>query len=126
MRALPTLQLPDVQRLTMSRKVCPVTVDPDLVPILARIKAAPAVDYRTMPMDEARAIFTAGTEAFNRAPPPVASVTDLELPGDDGPLRARLYRPNLAEDAPVVVYAHGGGWTFGSIDTTTAPCAGSP
>ncbi|CAH1658842.1 alpha/beta hydrolase [Chelatococcus asaccharovorans] len=94
-----------------------MTVDPDLVPILARIKAAPAVDYRTMPMDEARAIFTAGNAAFNRAPPHVAEVTDLEIPGDDGPLRARLYRPSLAEDAPVVVYAHGGGWTFGSVDT---------
>ncbi|MBS7697036.1 MULTISPECIES: alpha/beta hydrolase [unclassified Chelatococcus] len=94
-----------------------MTVDPDLVPILARIKAAPAVDYRTMPMDEARAIFTAGHEPFNRAPPPLAAVTDLELPGQHGSLRARLYQPTTADDAPVVVYAHGGGWTFGSVDT---------
>ena len=32
-------------------------------------------------------------------------------------LRARLFRPDLPGELPVIVFVHGGGWTFGSIDT---------
>jgi len=32
-------------------------------------------------------------------------------------MRGRLYRPMEADDLPVIIFVHGGGWTFGSLDT---------
>jgi acetyl esterase len=47
---------------------------------------------------------------------PVAAVTDV----DAGGVPARLYVP--AAGAPVVVYAHGGGWVLGGLDTHDGLC----
>ena len=40
---------------------------------------------------------------------PVASVTNLSLPGSGGPIRARHYRPTSAGPQPLLVFYHGGG-----------------
>jgi acetyl esterase len=50
------------------------------------------------------------------AGPDVASVTDLHVPGPHGSVPIRLYRPGSDEPLPVLVYLHGGGWTFGNLD----------
>src|SRR5262245_49182468 len=42
--------------------------------------------------------------------------TDVSAPGEAGPVRARVYRPTKAENAPMVLLIHGGGWAFGSIE----------
>ena len=48
-------------------------------------------------------------------PRPDVRIDTLEVPGADGPLPARRYRPVAATaDAPMVVYLHGGGWVLGS------------
>jgi acetyl esterase len=47
---------------------------------------------------------------------PVASVTDLSVPGPGGDLRVRLYLPDAPGPVPVFVWIHGGGWTIGSIE----------
>jgi acetyl esterase len=64
--------------------------------------------------EEARAVVTANN-ALIGAGPFVASVRDVVIPGQAGGIPARVYSP--APDAPgVVVYYHGGGWVFGSVD----------
>jgi acetyl esterase len=45
-------------------------------------------------------------------------ITDVNAPGEAGPVRARIYRPTAAEAAPMVLLIHGGGWAFGSIEET--------
>jgi acetyl esterase len=50
------------------------------------------------------------------APPPVDSVTDIEVKGAAGPLGARLYR-NAQGKSPTVVFFHGGGWVAGDLAT---------
>jgi acetyl esterase len=47
--------------------------------------------------------------------PPMARVQDLEVPGGDGPVRARLLVPADAGD-DALVYVHGGGWHLGGLD----------
>jgi len=96
-------------------------IDPVL---LAVLEAFPMQfdDLGSMTAQEVRALFE------QREPPPgedVASVEDLEVPGPDGPLPVRLYRPDgAAVPAPVVVFFHGGGWVLGSIATHDATCRG--
>ncbi len=47
----------------------------------------------------------------------MAESRDLAIPGPAGPIRARLHRPTTEAGLPVILFIHGGGWTFGSIDT---------
>lgn len=54
---------------------------------------------------------------------PVAAVRDLRVDGQSGPLRARLYTPReqlAAERAPTLLFLHGGGMTYGDLDSHDA------
>lgn len=46
----------------------------------------------------------------------VVTVTDLQLPSDHGPVAARLYRPNQPQVDAALVWVHGGGFIFYSLD----------
>jgi acetyl esterase len=91
-------------------------VDPDMLPILEAMRAAPPIDYPAMPMAEARPVFEAGMAPWTALGPKNLVVDELTLPGATGPMRARLYRP-AAEKLPLILFVHGGGWTFGSVDS---------
>ena len=55
---------------------------------------------------------------------PVGKIVDGQIPGPAGPLRTRSYFPQgtVAEQMPGLVYFHGGGGIFGSIDTHEGLC----
>lgn len=53
---------------------------------------------------------------INADVPPVASVRDLIFPQKGG-LPCRLYVPVHSRELPLLIYLHGGGWSFGSIDS---------
>lgn len=91
-------------------------VDPDMAPILAAMRAASPVDYAALPIAEARAVFDRGAAPWCACAPEIASIEDVMLAGADGPIRARLYRPGEGV-LPLVIFVHGGGWTFGSLET---------
>jgi acetyl esterase len=46
--------------------------------------------------------------------PEMASVIDAAIPGPDGPLAVRIYRPTSDSVHPALVYFHGGGLVMGS------------
>src|SRR6476661_2440847 len=52
----------------------------------------------------------------------IASVADREIPGPDGPITVRVYRPAGVAPKPVIVYYHGGGWVLGSLETHDGTC----
>ncbi|NNC79726.1 MAG: alpha/beta hydrolase [Acidimicrobiales bacterium] len=56
------------------------------------------------------------------APPGIHETRDLTIPGPGGDLVIRIYTPAPSTDAPVVMFFHGGGWVFGTIDTHDAAC----
>ena len=69
---------------------------------------------------EARRRYLAGIEKLRGRLPAGVSTEDLAIPGPAGePLAIRIYRPTAAAGAPLpaLVYFHGGGWTFGSIES---------
>jgi acetyl esterase len=92
-----------------------VYLHPEMATILAGGGAAP--DYPNMPLAEARTTFERLAANWNTAIPALGESRDLEIPTAGGPMRARLLRPTLERSRPVIVFVHGGGWTFGSIDT---------
>jgi acetyl esterase/lipase len=41
----------------------------------------------------------------------------LQIPGEVGPIRARMYPGSQTKDRPLIVYFHGGGWVIGDLHT---------
>lgn len=59
---------------------------------------------------------------LNSKPAPVEKVISLSTqPNEDG-IPMRLYHPNPGEISPVLIFAHGGGWVGGSLDTHDLVC----
>ncbi len=95
-------------------------LDPQIAPLIEALDSGfPPV--HTMSGAEARATIRSRFVPPPR-PEPVGAVNDVEIPGGDGQLRARIYRPSSAEPLPVVVYAHGGGFVFCDVDSHDGLC----
>jgi acetyl esterase len=55
--------------------------------------------------------------------PQLAESRRLQLPGAEGPLEGRLYRPTgVSVDAPLLLFFHGGGFVVSDLDTHEALC----
>lgn len=62
-------------------------------------------------------------ELVEVAPPPLAQVEDIELPGGDGPRPARVYVPHgSGAVGPGLVFYHGGGFVVGSLSSHDPLC----
>jgi acetyl esterase len=95
----------------------PAPLHPDCVRLLEVAKAANKPKYETLDPPAARAQYAAGRPVLQPPSPEVAEARDIALPSG---LRARLLRPmgsRQGEVLPGLVFAHGGGWVFGDIDT---------
>jgi len=92
-------------------------VDPAMAPILAQMRAATPVDYAALSHNAGQEVFHSAAAFWNASAPEVATVTDLEVPTRAGRMKARLYAAAGADTASLVIHVHGGGWTFGSIES---------
>ncbi len=71
----------------------------------------------------ARRSVKASIAGHDRELPKLAERRVLEIPGPAGPLPARLYRPDgVAEDAPLLVFFHGGGFVVSDLESHEAMC----
>ena len=99
-------------------------LDPDAKAFLEAAAAAAPASLETMELDQARKTFVARRKVDQGSAPPIARVDDItvDLPGRV--LKARLYRPDAADGSllPALVYFHGGGWVFGTLDTHDGIC----
>lgn len=77
-----------------------------------------------VPVAELRAGHERETVELSGPGPEVAEVRELEVSGPGGPVPVRLYRPVDGSLHPpaLVVYAHGGGWVVGSLDSIDPVC----
>lgn len=92
-------------------------LDPIVADILAEAAALPRLDPLTTPLDRQRRAVELAAVVWNDPPFPCARVEMLTVPTPAGALRARLYVPEGAAADTAVLYAHGGGWTFGSPES---------
>ena len=96
-------------------------LDPDIARLLATVFAAPPA----MPPDVAglRAATENAPKLLGGEPERVHEVRDLAIAGGvRGSLALRLYRPDVDAPAPAVLFAHGGGWVTGSLDSHDRVC----
>jgi acetyl esterase len=86
-------------------------VDPDVRALLDRWAAQPATPVSELTADAVRADDVA-VLALQRAPAELHRVDDVDVPGAQGALRARVYRPHPGPLHPVL-FLHGGGFVIG-------------
>lgn len=57
-------------------------------------------------------------QLYTKLTAPMRQVEDRAIPGRAGPVPVRIYLPRTdsTEPLPVLVYCHGGGWLFASVD----------
>jgi acetyl esterase len=96
-------------------------LDPDIRRLLDTVFSAPSPGGEP-DIAELRAGTEAAARLLGGAPASVASVRDLRAPGPAGSIRVRVYRPDSAAALPLVLYAHGGGWVTGSLDSHDKLC----
>lgn len=63
-------------------------------------------------------------DAFDLEGPSLTRVTNLEIDGADGPIKARLYSDTAVSSMqPAMVFFHGGGFIQGGLDSHNETCA---
>src|SRR5947209_2710967 len=92
-------------------------VDRYMAPLLQQLRDARPVDYSAIPIEEGRKLSEAANVQWNNPKLPVARVEDFTIPGAAGAMRARLYHPAGQDTRPLVLFVHGGGRNFGSVDS---------
>jgi acetyl esterase len=92
-------------------------LDPEIVALLKeQVAKFGVIELTDLPPAEARPLFLARNAIFNTRA--VAATTrDFDIPTRAGSARARSYRTPGAAGTGAILHFHGGGWTFGNIDS---------
>jgi acetyl esterase len=118
--------LPDALKIKLSGEPPAVVDGQQLDPQLQLIRSV--AHGRPMPglieptVAAGRERYRHQTHVFRGPVTRVAAVSDLEIRGASGRLRARHYAPPASGDAPLTLYFHGGGFVIGDLDTHDEPC----
>lgn len=96
-------------------------LDPQLQSLLPQIGDAGEQTFHAQSVEEARASYNS-QKALTGQPEPVTHVEDRTIPGPNGEIPLRIYRPTDEEALPVLLYFHGGGWVLGNLDTADSIC----
>ncbi|MFC2164058.1 alpha/beta hydrolase [Acidobacteriota bacterium] len=78
-------------------------------------------DLPNLDVKEARSILNS-TKTPEEVLPPVIRIENLTIPGPDGEIPIRIYRPSDVDHLPVLMWFHGGGWVLGSLDGAELNC----
>jgi acetyl esterase len=97
-----------------------VTLDPEAAAFLERAKQAGAPLPHEVGVEQARAGHEASAPTMAGPGEPVDDVSDAVVGDAAAGVDVRIYRPVDARG--VVVYAHGGGWATGTLDTYDTLC----
>ncbi|HSI01375.1 MAG TPA: alpha/beta hydrolase [Reyranella sp.] len=103
-----------------------MALDPESQRLLDLMAAANRPAWITLTPDQAREQYLSTRVAAQGPLPPGVTVINCGIASPAGPIRVRLYRPaSVAIDMPLpgLVFAHGGGWVFGNLDSHDVLCA---
>ena len=97
------------------KEISRVSLAPEIIKLLADQKAAALPQVWEAPLSEIRKL-TQSRVAVNGKPESIHSVINRFIPGPTADLPIRIYRPNTDQNAPALIYFHGGGWVMGFLD----------
>jgi acetyl esterase len=97
------------------------TLDPEMQLIL-RLQRLEGPAAETVSITGGRRIIESSARVAGGTQP-IGAVTDRSIDGPGGPLALRFYTPRgLSGRSPALVFFHGGGWIYGSLETHDATC----
>ena len=99
----------------------PPILDPDIRRLLVTVFAN-APDSVQTDVARLRAAAEDAPRLLGGEPEAMRSVEEKAAPGPAGPIPLRIYRPDASSPLPLVLYAHGGGWVTGSLDSHDRVC----
>ena len=94
---------------------------PQAQAVLDGIAAMGLPPFETLSLEESRQVIES-IRSFMVPVEEVASTEDFAIPGPEGDIGLRLYRPEGEGLLPAVFYFHGGGFSTGSIDLVDPIC----
>ncbi|MDO5503362.1 MAG: alpha/beta hydrolase [Actinomycetia bacterium] len=98
------------------------TVYPEVGAALRLLNAIPGPTFEELPLERGRAQIDEEAAIFGRRTR-VGVVTDFLIPAEHGEIPARRYSPpDGASPSAVLVYAHGGGFVLGGLDSADSVC----
>jgi acetyl esterase len=105
--------------LTIQGRVMPL--HPQAQVVLDGLKALELPPFETLSLEEGRQVIE-NIRNFMVPAEEVASVEDFAIPGPQGDIGLRMYRPEAEGLLPAVLYFHGGGFCAGSLDLVDPIC----
>jgi acetyl esterase/lipase len=107
-------------------------VDPQMQSVLGAmqtlgpkpLETLSAADARKQPSAKDAAMAVLKKKGMSVKSERVLKVRDTTVPGDKGPIAARVYTPLGSGPFPVIVYFHGGGFVVADMDTYDASSRG--
>lgn len=94
-----------------------VALDSQLQAVIEAARGANAPRSDQLPVMEARALYRQRYRSRTLPADPAVLIRPLTIPGPDGDIVARLYRPaNCPGALPLIIYFHGGGFVLGDVD----------
>jgi acetyl esterase len=99
-----------------------MALDPEIATFAEESDRMFGPDYDRLPIGEQRRLYNEWCRHFSAPFPADVEQSEIQIPGPDGNVRAKLFRPkSKAQGAPgplpVIVFYHGGGWILGSPET---------
>jgi acetyl esterase len=102
----------------------PPFVRPDVQAFLAYLNSVPGPRMHELDAPAARAMMVAMKDVSDLPIGELAVIRDLTIPGQAGPIPARLFdAATTRQPGPAMVFFHGGGWVIGDLDTHASFCA---
>lgn len=97
-------------------------MDPGLAGFLAQAAAQGNPPLESLPPAIARQVYRELADTLGLPAPAIGKVDDTSFPGPGGPVRLRVYSPDTIGPWPVLLYAHGGGFVIGDLETHDKVC----
>jgi acetyl esterase len=93
-------------------------MDPQLAAVVEEFAAEGVPPWHSMSVACARRV---EDELFSADGPALRTVRDLAIDGPNGEIPVRIYHPG-SDDPPTLIFAHGGGWVLGTLDSADDIC----
>lgn len=99
-------------------------LDPGAAHVLALGRASSDAPFELGTPEQARRLYNAGCPTLQGDREPVATVEHRTITGPRGPINLRIYRGTDAptNNAPALLYLHGGGWVIGTLESHDEIC----
>ena len=99
-----------------------MSLDPQAVALLQKVKESGVPPYESLPLDAARRYYDKACAVARGEPPEPYLIEDFTIPGPANKLKVRSYRSSERSGLPILLFFHGGGYTIGSLDSHDAVC----